>query len=414
VLLRLLLLLPLALPLSGCYQRLGFGDDDDDDSGVADDDDAGDDDAGDDDAGDDDVGDDDAGDDDAGDDDVGDDDTAAFEITEIDPEDGSAQGGYTVEIFFEGSSGASDEDEVTVLFGTAAADVLALTDSKIVVMAPPGCVPGDVDVSVSTTGGASDSEDFEYLQWAVGLDGGVFALTRMWIPSIPQDVTQAEVEFFEPAIAPPLTAIPPLGGCSLNTPPPTVVRDHYSVGNQISVSGGSAFALTMGGDGYYVGQPPVAQLPFGGSYSIYGAVDPDGCPMVLDNVIQAPVVLNVTDPVLADLYQCWRYNVGLGLGLVEWMGPYDPTNNRVIIQVLAEPGNPSAGQVVCHAQDNGVFVIDDNYMVGMAFDAFNSIIVTRYRVVETQLQRSGATAYGLFLDSISGQIYIDYVSNICG
>ena len=402
----LLLLIGVCFLLPGCYtSRWGLTDDDDDSSN--DDDAANDDDAVDDD---DVVDDDDAVDDDdvVNDDDVVDDDDSTplepFEIDEIDPDHGSAEGGYSAEIFYTGSLANTDEDELTVRFGTAYATVLALNDEKIVVDVPPGCEPGDVDVEVLTDGDGDDSVDFEYEAWAEGLDGAVFGVFKSESPSLPgSESGNVELGWFEPDSSPPLTHLPPLGTCSFNIVSPTNNRNYYSVGSSVSIASSQTIGVTISPDTTYTAAGlSGAVLPNSASYTIYGAVDPDGCTLSHDAVIHAPPDLAVTVPLItsAKLADCW-YRAG-GVGEVQWMGPYD-VDARVFITVT----DPDSGaSITCHTQDNGIFAVQSTYLLGLVPYTLSTISVTRYRVHESVIERSGATAHGLFVDTQSGLLFV--------
>ena len=152
----ILLLAVLPLVSSGCYIRVGLDpSNDDDDSSPSDDDDTTE-------ADDDDVTD--PPDDDDATDPPDDDDATGtpFSIDEIDPNDGSTDGGYTAEIFYEGDLGGAEEDEIEVYFGTTLTEVLAVTDTKLLVTVPPGCVPGEIDVKVELPDGQDDDVEFEF------------------------------------------------------------------------------------------------------------------------------------------------------------------------------------------------------------------------------------------------------------
>jgi hypothetical protein len=87
------------------------------------------------------------------------------EIDNIDPDQGSTRGGYSVFI-----AGAALDDPEAVYFGITEATVLESSANEIEVMAPPHDAPGTVPVSVITRGGtALLNGAFTYVR-AIGID----------------------------------------------------------------------------------------------------------------------------------------------------------------------------------------------------------------------------------------------------
>ncbi len=410
----LLAILATGLLLPACYTtRWGLQDDDDDsvaddDDSVVDDDDTA-------------VDDDDTAvdDDDTQPDDddtaVDDDDTTPvdpFAIDEIDPDHGSTEGGYTAEIFYTGSLANTDEDELIVRFGTAYASVLALTDEKIVVEVPPGCSPGDVSVEVLTDGDGEDDVDFEYETWADGLDGAVFGVFKAESPSVPgSEVGNIELGWFDPEVSPPLTHLPPLGSCSFNVVSPTNNRAYYSVGSSISIAASQTIPVTISPDSTYIASGlNGAVLPSNASYTIYGAVDPDDCSMPHPAVLYAPPDLVVTIPLITSqkFADCWWLDGGVGE--VQWLGPYD--NSARVFLTVSDPN--SGASITCHTQDNGIFVVPNTYLLGLNPGALHTISITKYRVHQSIIPRSGATAHGVFVDTQTGFLFVELTAQSCG
>jgi hypothetical protein len=399
----LLLMLVLAVPLvgAGCYGRVGLDPRDDDDN--ADDDDSGDDDDNDD--------------DDAGDDDVQDDDDGSgdFSIDEIDPDHGSTDGGYTAEIFYEGDSLSDlDEDEVEVRFDEAEAEVLAITDSKLLVTVPPGCVPGDVDVTVELPDGTDDDVDFEFEPAGEGLDGAVFGVYRSEVPAYPGNESGAvEIGFFEPTASPPLGHLPPLGNCSYNIVPPVSDRDYYSVGPSVTISAGVPIVATLDPSSttYTAGGTAASTVPNGASYSIYDVDDPDGCALTFPTVVSSPPSLQLTSPDITSqkFADCWF--IADGYGVVEWVGPYSSADYAFVTISHAE--DPSGASLTCHVQDNGLVLLDEADMIGLT-PGLHQLSVTRYRVTETEHPRDSSTAYGVFADTRSGFVFVMLWPEECG
>jgi hypothetical protein len=79
---------------------------------------------------------------------------------------------------------------------------------------------------------------------------------------------------------------------------------------------------------------------------------------------------------------------------------------------IADPN--SGASITCHGQDNGIFVVPNTYLLGLAPPNLHTITVTRYRVHETVIARSGATAYGIFVDTQSGFLFVQYTASECG
>ncbi len=412
---RLFLLVFIAL-LAGCYgSNLGLNprDDDDDDDSAPDDDDDDDDDAT---ADDDDVTEDD--DDATADDDdstpTDDDDVTenSFEIKEIDPDEGSAEGGYNAEIFYTGDLSAVDEGDVIVRFGSTYTDVLAITAEKLLVEVPPGCSPGELDVEVIVPDVGEDDVEFTFETWADGLDGAIFGIYKSGSPAYPgTDVGSVELGWFEPESSPPLTHLPPLGTCSYNVVSPDNNRNYFSVGSSVSVAASQTIPVTISPDTtYQAANLNPAVLPSSASYTIYGATDPDGCSMPHDSVVWAPPALTVITPLITsqELADCWWLDGGVGV--VEWLGPYDV--NAQVFMTVTDPG--SGASITCHGQDNGVFVVPNQYLLGLAPGELHSIAVTRYRVTTSTLERSGATAYGVFAETETGLLFVMLSAQQCG
>ena len=378
------------LLLAGCYgSNLGLNprddDDDDDDSGQPDDDDAT------------------ADDDDATADD--DDATAnSFAIDEIDPEEGSAEGGYNAQIFFTGDLSGVAEDEVVVRFGSTYTDVQAIASDFLLVEVPPGCEPGDVDVEVTVPDLGGDDVEFTYEAWAEGLDGAVFGVFKSGSPAYPgTESGSVELAWFEPNTSPPLTHLPPLGTCSYNVVPPSNTRTYYGVGSPISIAATQAIPVTVAPNNTYTAASvPVSNLPSNASYTVYGATDPDGCPLSHPSVVWAPAALNVTNPLITsqEFASCWYLDGGVGE--VQWAGPYD-VNASVFFSVTDSTGVQS---ITCHGQDNGVFVVPNQFILNLVPEDLHTIVITRLRVTETEMERSGATAYGVSADSQSGLLFV--------
>ena len=408
--------------LGGCYgSGIGIGgggrnnNDDDDDDDTSDDDDSGDD-------------------DDAttGDDDdstAGDDDdsttTKPFSITSVTPNDGDTRGGLQTSIYFEGSLDNTDESELTVTFGSMVAENPIITDDRIVVDSPPGCEAGDVDVSVATLEDGADTmiNGFEYETWAD--DDDLTAVFGVYYGEIPLSGTASasvEAGFFEPDSSVPLNHLPPVGSCTPNLVTPDTNRSYFSVGSSVTMSGGGSFALTYNSiEGNYGNSAVPAQFAAPGtSFSIFSAVDPDGCAMDLQNVVQGPEALYVTQPPpTADINttDCWwMFDSGgspnpVG-GLVQWTPPSSAqVGQNVIIQVA----NAQTGaSLTCHAQDNGAYVVSATDLLFLdATGGQHTITVSRYLTLETDDLRTGATRFGVYLNSVSGLLWVSQVGPGC-
>ena len=406
-----------ALLAAGCYgSGIGIGgggrgnnngDDDDDDAGDDDDSSAGDDDdatAGDDD------------DSTAGDDDDTTD--APFSITSVSPNDGDTQGGLQTSIYFEGSLANTDESELTVLFGSMIAQNPIIAADRIVVDSPPGCAAGDVDVSVTTTDDGADVlvNGFEYETWAD--DDDLTAVIGVYYGETPLlQSTSAAVEagFFAPDSSIPLNHLPPVGSCSPNLVTPDTNRAYFSAGSSVTMSGGGSFPLTYNAiEGTYGNSAVPAQFAAPGtSFSVFSAVDPDGCAMDLQNIVQAPDALFVTQPSPYDdinTTDCWWMFDQFGTanpvgGLVQWTPPSSAqVGQNVIIQVT----NAQSGvSLTCHAQDNGAFVVTATNLLFLdATGGQHTITVSRYLTLESDDTRTGATRFGLYLHSVSGLLWV--------
>ena len=352
-------------------------------------------------------------------DDDDDDVAAGFHITDLDPDNGSSEGGYMVTIEFDGSI-TVDEDELAVAFGAASAEVLAITADSVVVMAPPGCAAGDVDVVVSSPYDGSDSEEFEYEAYGEGLVGAVYGVYRSMnfqSSRAPAVEGNAEAGFFEPDGSIPLAHLPPLGTCSTNVTAPSGGRTYYSVGAALTVTGAAPFAMSWsaGDQGYTAASLGSAHLPAPATYSITGAVDPNGCALDLTGVVEAPAPFVVTAPLLDPEYaDCW-YMANVcsavdSMAFVEWQPPYDP-RNRVIIQ-LVHSSDPSAPSLTCHAADDGSFVLQQQHLLPLT-EGLYTVLVSRYRVTETELAPSGATAYGVHLDTRIASVFVYLTDQLC-
>ena len=391
-----LALLALALVASACYGPVGLSprDDDDDDSGEDDDD---------------------AGDDDTGDDDAGDDDDVAdpFEIDEIDPNDGSTDGGYNAEIFYDGDLSALDEDDVEVRFGDDPAELLALTGDKILVEVPPGCAHGEVDVTVELSDGQEDDVEFEYEPAGDGLDGGVFGVYRSEVPAFPGSETGAvEIGFFEPTTSPPLTHLPPLGTCSYNIVPGNNPRDYFSVGPSVTITAGVPIVATLDvSTTTYTASTGPSSVPNSASYSIYDVEDPAGCDLSFHTVLSspAPLTLSVPDITSQKFADCWW--IIDGYGVIEWNEPYQ--NGDFVFVTLTNAEYADQPSVTCHYQDQGYVLLEEADMVALT-PGLHTLMVTRYRVTETTNPRDASTMYGVFADTRSGFIFVYPNSYDCG
>jgi hypothetical protein len=405
LLLSLLSSLTLLLATSACYGPVGLdprGDDDDDDDDSAPDDDDG---ADDDDA----VDDDDDDDDDAGDDDISD----PFEIDEIDPNDGSTDGGYNAEIFYSGDLSAFEEDDIEVLFGEAEAEVLALTDDKILVEVPAGCSFGEVEVTVEIADDQDDEVDFEYEAAGVGLDGAVFGVFRSEVPAYPGNETGAvELGFFEPTDSPPLTHLPPLGTCSYNIVPGNNPRDYYKVADSLSISAGVPINTNYDGSlGTYSAAALPTAVPNNGTYTILDTVDQDSCELSFPGVVSSPAYLNITVPMISstEFADCW-FMLG-GYGVIEWDEPF--SNGDFVFVTLSNAEYADQPSVTCHYQDQGYVLLQEADMVALT-PGLHTLGITRYRVTETTHPRNGSTMHGVYADSRNGFIFVYPNDYDCG
>ena len=407
--------------LGGCYgSGVGLGGgrgDTDDDDATNDDDDATNDD---DDATNDD---DDATNDDDDDDD--DDGAAPFSITSVTPNDGDTRGGDQVQIFFSGSLEETTDSELTVLFGSYIAQSPIIAGDRIIVDAPPGCEAGDVDVSISTVDDGSSTllNGYEYEHWADSDE--VSAVVGVYYAEAPLAGTtsaSAEAGFFEPDDSPPLTHLPPLGSCTPNLIPPDNNRNYFSMGSSVTMSGGGAFPLTFNSldETYVNGNIPPAFAGPSTSFTISGATDPDGCTPNLSNVVQAPGPLFVTEPnPLLDINNtpCWWMFDQSGSpnpvgGLVQWGAPSSSQQGQnVFINVV----NSNSGTgLLCHAQDNGSFIVSATDLLYLdATGGAHTISVTRYLSLESDDERTGATRYGVFANTVTGLLWVAQLGPGC-
>ena len=401
------LLLLASLVASGCYGPAGTSRGDDDDNGDDDDDDTDDDD-------DDTTDDDDATDDDdtTDDDDV----VEPFEISEIDPDHALTSPPSDedqAEIFYKGSLDGVDEDEVEVHFGGQQAEVLAITSEKLLVEIPPGCEPGEVDVDVETPNG-DDSVDFEYDPAGEGLDGAVFGVYRSEIPAYPGNESGAvELGLFEPEDSPPLTHLPPLGNCSPNIVPPANTRDYYDVGASITITAGVPIVATLdpATTTYTASGVTASAVPNSSSYTVYNAIDPDGCSLPLEAVVSAPPAFTISSPLITstELADCWF--IDGGYGVIEWAGPYD--SGDFVFVTLTNSEDASAPSITCHNQDIGSMVLNEADLIYLQ-PGLHQISVTRYRVTETDHPRDGSTMHGVFADTESGFVFVELFASSCG
>ncbi len=407
------------LLLAGCYGRVGLdpnrrGDDDDDaasddDDVSSDDDDA----SGDDDdaAGDDDDA---AGDDDdaAGDDDdaTADDDDVAdkFQIDDLDPDHGSTDGGFVVNIEYTGDAGTDDADDVDVHFGDAQAEVLAVTSDEIVVTAPPGCEYGEVELTVETPNG-DDEADFEFDPAGEDLDGAIFGVYRNLVPADTSlNGGAVELGWFEPEDDPPLTHLPPLGTCSSNIVPPANNRTYYEVGPSVTITAGTPIVATLDpATDTYTANASVDAVPNNASYTIYSVTDPDGCSIPAEAVVSAPPAINLVQPDITStkFADCWSMETGYGP--VEWTGPYD--SGDYVFVTLTNAENTSAPSMTCHGQDNGLVLFTQAELIQLEA-ALHTISITRYRVTETENQRDGSTMHGVFAETQTGFLFIQQLA----
>ncbi len=385
--------------LAGCYGFTGFnngrgGNNDDDDAG--DDDDAADDDDAEDD------------DDAADDDDAVDDDDAApdFRILDLDPDHGTAEGGFNVEVQYEGDLSGLGNDDVTASFGGTPASVLAITDDFVLVEVPPGCRTGDVDLEIDIGGGRSDAEEFEYETYADGLDTAIFTMSKTLNTSVQPlaEWVSVTAKFFEPADAPPGQGMPPLESCTSTLTIPPDTRNYFSVGPGIEFSNGAVQVATTyqpvtgwyedsGLDGSY--------FPPNTSWSVNGAVDPNGCLLNLPTVVSAPddPTLMQPNPFPApDALDCWTMASQIP-GVVQWSAPVTAgPDDAVLIQIA----NVNTGvYLVCHAADDGAFLVSPSDML-LLEQGLHLATVIRYRPVETTAEPSGATVHGTYSTDMSG------------
>jgi hypothetical protein len=181
------------------------------------------------------------------------------------------------------------------------------------------------------------------------------------------------------------------------------------------VSAGSPFSVTLdaSSDTYTAAPIPATQVPNSASYSVLGAEDPDECPMELASVVSAPPALVVQYPDITsqEFADCWYMSGVAPIGDVEWLGPYD-SGDYVFVQ-LVNAETAGAPSVTCHGQDNGAFLLEQADMIGLQ-PGLHVISVTRYRVIETPLERSGATAYGVFADTQTGYVFVLLTDSECG
>jgi len=420
---RLALLALVLLVLGGCYgSGIGIGgggrnNDDDDDNGDDDDDSS---------AGDDD---DSTGDDDDDDSTAGDDDDSTnppeFSITQVTPNDGDTRGGLQTSIYFDGSLANTDESELTVMFGAMVAEDPIITNDRIVVDSPPGCAAGDVDVSVTTVDDGADTmvNGFEYELWADDDDlTSVIGVYYGETPLLQQTSASVEAGFFEPDSSIPLNHLPPVGSCTPNLVTPDNNRAYFNVGSSVTMSGGGSFPLTYNSiEGTYGNASVPAQFAGPGtSFSVFSAMDPDGCAMDLQNVVQAPEALFVTQPSPYDdinTTDCWWMFDQFGTanpvgGLVQWQAPSSAqVGQNVIIQVA---NSTSGTSLTCHAQDNGAFVVSSTNLLFLdASTGGHTITVSRYLTLESDDTRTGATRFGLYLHSSSGLLWVSQVGPGC-
>ncbi len=413
---QLAALLALVL-LGGCYgSGVGLGggrgnNDDDDDSGddddstVTDDDDST-------------VTDDD-------DDDDDDDGADPFRIVSVTPNDGDTRGGDQIQIFFDGSLANTVDSELTVMFGTYPAPGAIIAGDRIIVDVPPGCEAGDVDVSVATVDDGTSTllNGYEYEHWADSDE--VSAVIGVYYGQVPLAGTasaSAEAGFFEPDDNPPLTHLPPLGSCTPNLVGPNNNRNYFSMGPSLTMSGGGSFPLTFNAidETYANANIPAAFAGPSTSFSINGAADPDGCVPNLNNVVQAPGQLFVSEPNPMDdlnTTRCWWMFDQFGTpnpvgGLVQWNAP---TSSQPGQNVFINVVNSSSGTgLLCHAQDNGSFIVSATDLLYLdASTGAHTISVTRYLSLQTDDERTGATMYGVYANTVTGYLWVAQVGPGC-
>jgi hypothetical protein len=301
--------------------------------------------------------------------------------------------------------GTDDEDDLVVRFGDTQAEILAVTNDKIVVTVPPGCEYGELDLTVEAPNGEDDA-DFEYDPAGEGLDGAVFGVYRYEIPA---DTTlnsgSVELGFFEPEDSPPLTHLPPLGSCSANIVPPNNNRSYYDVGPSLTLTAGVPITATLNpSTGTYAASTAANAVPNNASYTIYGAVDPDGCLLQTEAVVSAPPGLSLIQPDITStkVADCW--SIETGYGPVEWNGPFD-AGDYVFI-TLANAEVTGAPTMTCHGQDNGLLLFTQAELIQLQ-TGLHTISVTRYRVTETENARDGSTMHGVFADTRTGFLFIE-------
>lgn len=205
--------------------------------------------------------------------------------------------------------------------------------------------------------------------------------------------------------------LPPLGSCAANVSPPANLRPYYPVGSSVELTSAQTLQVPLSLAGtYHAGSLPFALLPTGASYSIEGAVDPDGCPLSHPAAIESPPGLTVTMPDLTSTTSasCWALDaVG---GVVEWLGPFD-VDDEVVIYVL---DSITGDSITCHGQDTGLFVAPSSSLLGLTPGEAHTITVSRHRQREVTIERSGAIAHGLFLDAQTGFLWVELSATDCG
>ncbi|MEE2828284.1 MAG: IPT/TIG domain-containing protein [Myxococcota bacterium] len=361
------------------------------------------------------------------DDDAADDDDSIgnFEITGLEPAQGSAEGGYEVEILLDTDISAADPDDIIVHFGDELAEVLFRDADSVHVIAPPACVPESLAVEVEIVGAGADSADFQYAAWAYGQDVAVVSLARTEIQSQGSGVQGAALaEFFEPTAAPPLANLPTLGSCIQSPTINPAPRVNHSIGNGVTMSaGGSPFTLGFdpSDSSYSASGLTAAHLPAPASYSLSGGVDPDGCPVELPGVVDAPNPLYVVDPPM-DLAACdngqfWCYFLDpdpTGQNAAGVTVQWTAGTGNIVLQIdrIDYYGDGLSGSLLCHLQDNGYVMLTNTELTSMA-EGLYQFGVLRYRTTPQAHPRSGGTVYGTFLEQQIGYGWIFQTINGC-
>jgi len=362
------------------------------------------------------------------DDDTSDDDdfSGDFQIIQLDPDHGSAEGGDEVEIVVDSDISGADPDDIIVRFGGELAEVLFRTEDSIHVTTPPSCSLGNVTLDVDIVGAGEDSDTYEYEAWAYGQDVAVLGMARTEVQSAGTPATAAAIaEFFTPTTAPPLSNLPALGSCVLNpnvTAPP---RPNYSVGSAVSVSsGGTPFSLMLDPttNSYSAASLSNLQTPNSATYGLSGGTDPDGCPVDISGIASAGDAMAVWDPPMtmpacASNGDYWCYFLdpdpsGLNQNgiTVGWV----PGTDHVVLQMdwidYYGIGGGLTASLVCHLQDTGGVTLGSNEMSGMP-EGLYQFSVLRYRTTTQAHPRSGGTVYGTYMD---GQVGYGWVFQAIG